>query len=329
MNWSYSTFYLNDDDGVNQLKWIGKVTGSILVCLSLFGFLLNITLILIVIFLTKLQTIIDIHVLNLCVSDSVYLFSSFFFALSNIMGFKWVFGHALCHIVFALNDLNQCCSAISLSVMAIDRCIVVCYRNFARRYRKMVNAKCASVAVWIISFVVISPFIFITKFDQPTQTCWLGIADIFGIKNAHIMQKVYVWYATTVAYGIPLLIITACYFKITVQINKVGSQIGRPITQVNHMVYMYIIVFALLCSPFYIVRLVLAYKPPVATWDGYILVMLDTAMTLTCLNSCINPVLHGYFNTRIKKKINQAFPLLINRRRPTESCEMLAIHVVD
>lgn len=139
----YSCGDLTDPD----TKFIWGGIYIILVTLGLFGNAIVIAMILRVICNKGLLTNVYIYVICLSSVDLAYLATGPF-VISYLLTGTWIFGEAVCHIVYIFEGLNKTMSIYLLVVLSGDRYLAACRPTTSARYR--------SVRAAVVAFIILS-----------------------------------------------------------------------------------------------------------------------------------------------------------------------------
>lgn len=114
---------------------------------------------------------IDCFVMSLALTDLQFVLTLPFWAVDTLLDFRWPFGHVMCKIISSVTTLNMYASVFFLTAMSIAR-----YRSLATSLKMgspriaTVHAKCASVAIWMVSLVATLPHAF---YSTTVQVCWI------------------------------------------------------------------------------------------------------------------------------------------------------------
>lgn len=299
----------NDTDLPYAIGWIGKFSGAFQIAVSFFGIIGNTTVIYVVLRFSKMKTVTNTYILNLSLADNILMFALIFLSISTIMNYKWVFGPVMCHIVYAIDGLNQFCSVFVLTAMSIDRYIAICHARAARQYRTIRVAIAINAGVWLLSLAAASPIMLVTRYNADDQGCGSNFLAVFGRKSYILSQKLFITYTFVLGFIVPLVIIIICYSSIAIRLRRVGSKIGKmkKSRRVNRLVFGVVMVFVVCWTPFYIVRVINAFRPAFSHWIGGSLLISDFTMCLSYINSCVNPVMYGCLSGNFKKSFKKAW----------------------
>ncbi|XP_067025613.1 orexin/Hypocretin receptor type 1-like isoform X4 [Acropora muricata] len=121
-------------------------------------------------------------------------------------------GQVTCKVVYYAFHVTIAASIISLTLMALDRYLAVCYP--LQRYSKFRRANVLTIVTWLTSMAVMIPAAVLWKVEKGSQPregeyCQPAFQDVFGdiLKGA----RIYFTYIFLVAYSLPLTIISVLY----------------------------------------------------------------------------------------------------------------------
>uniref|UniRef100_A0A8C6Y712 G-protein coupled receptors family 1 profile domain-containing protein n=1 Tax=Naja naja TaxID=35670 RepID=A0A8C6Y712_NAJNA len=104
------------------------------------------------------KTVNVVWFLNLALADFVF---TFFLPLSiayTALGFHWPFGRFLCKLNSSLAFLNMFASVFLLTVISLDRCLLVVLPVWSRNHRKPRLAWAIALATWGAALLISSPY---------------------------------------------------------------------------------------------------------------------------------------------------------------------------
>ncbi|XP_064000111.1 2-oxoglutarate receptor 1 [Pogoniulus pusillus] len=192
-----------------------------------------------------------IIMLNLSVTDLLYVATLPFFIHYSANGNNWVFGDFMCKFIHFCFYFNMYSGIIFLSCFSIFRFFVVVYPIKFLFFQKRTWVVVTCVVVWAISLVAISPLaILIATKHKQNRTICLDLASADDL----VTSRWYNWLLTVLAFFLPLLTVTLCYVLI------IHTLATGPHTQAcykqkaRRLALVLLVVFYVCFLPFHILR---------------------------------------------------------------------------
>ncbi|XP_068181603.1 type-2 angiotensin II receptor [Antennarius striatus] len=156
-------------------------------------------------------TVANTFMLNLCVSDLLFLLSLPLWAVYYSHGYNWPFGGIACKVAGALHNLNLYASIFFITSMSVDRYLAIVRPLRSQSTRNNKRARLACILVWFLACACTFPSLYLRDIHHLEE---------LGVKACGISYPSYDWYMTLVwmkmslAFLLPLLIISGCYYAI-------------------------------------------------------------------------------------------------------------------
>lgn len=263
-----------------------------------------------------MQTITNIFITNLAVSDIMMCMLAVPFTPLAFFVNTWVFGDALCHIVPMSLCICVYVSTLTSTAIAVDRYFVIVY-PFKPRMKTCV-CLLMIVAVWIISVSISLPLgIYQTITEQSgTLLCledWpKDQARQFFTVTSLVLQ-----------YIVPCSIITYCYARVSLALRRrsktrIGSGTAsrerdemeiRRKRRTNKMLIAMVTIFVLCWLPLNMVLLVEEYT----SGFDYFTFTFFLAHVIAMSSTIYNPFLYAWMNDNFKKEFKLVLPCLFRR----------------
>uniref|UniRef100_A0A8C0FX98 G-protein coupled receptors family 1 profile domain-containing protein n=1 Tax=Chelonoidis abingdonii TaxID=106734 RepID=A0A8C0FX98_CHEAB len=137
----------------------------------IFGLLGNALVVLILIKYKKLRSMTDIYLLNLAISDLLFILSLPFWAYYAAR--EWDFGNAMCKILSGVYYAGFYSGIFFIILLTIDRYLAIVHAVFALKARTVTYGILTSVVIWVIAILASLPgFIFHSvQKEGPHWTC--------------------------------------------------------------------------------------------------------------------------------------------------------------
>ncbi|KAG9482545.1 C-X-C chemokine receptor type 5 [Eleutherodactylus coqui] len=240
----------------------------------------------------------DNFLLHLALADLLMLITFPFAITEAVVG--WKFGDALCKVVAAISRLNFYCSSLLLGCISIDRYLSIIYAIHTFRKRSIDTVHYSCFIVWIISFLLSVPNMFVLKTYQ------MGNHTACTYSQTHFRSNP--WWQTgrfvnhIVGFLLPLIIMTVCYSHIITTLCRSPRREKKKAVRVAIVITG---VFFLCWTPFNVVVFL-------DTLDQYQLIgscavknNLPIAIPVTELfgyvHCCLNPLLYAFVGAKFRK----------------------------
>ncbi|XP_020351475.1 C-C chemokine receptor type 3-like [Oncorhynchus kisutch] len=256
----------------------------------------------------KLNTVGNIFLLNLVVSDLVFMSSLPFWAVYHHKS-SWIFGRVWCKIVGSAYFLGFYSSILFLTLMTFDRYLAVVYAVPSTRLRRRSYALASSAAVWGISLLAcIKPFVL---YDQAEHYYQGLVCEEVGTPESIVSEELELsgpYLQLGLFFLFPLIVVFYCYVRIAVTV--ISSRMTNKYRTVR-LIFVIVLLFFACWTPYNVVVMLQA-----AEVDCVKLRKLDYALhvtrMVTYLYFCINPA----FYTFVGRKFQNHFRILLQKHMP-------------
>ncbi|XP_043936461.1 probable G-protein coupled receptor 33 [Protopterus annectens] len=300
----------NDSKGASAMQLI-QVTLVFMV--SFVGILGNGTCIWILGFKMKM-TVHTIWFLQLICTYFLAAIVLLFAAITEAMNNNWIFGRAMCKLINSMTSFSMFASVFLLTVIAIDRCILILHPVWSKAYRTTKLCAMISLAVWLMAIMFSSPYLAFRDIqtDRNKTFCINNYVLEKGVNSSVFQAKSkrihVVMYVIRLLFGfiIPLIIITVCYMIIGVKIKLRKFYKSSRSFQV---IVAAVVSFFVCWFPYHVYSYMNIYKDSLPKTLLQVFRMLTFAFT--CVNSCITPVIYVIvgqnFKLALKKSLFSLF----------------------
>ncbi|XP_045887641.1 type-2 angiotensin II receptor-like [Micropterus dolomieu] len=157
------------------------------------------------------RTVANTFMLNLCVSDLLFLLSLPLWAVYYSQGYSWPFGWVACKVCGALLNLNLYASIFFITSMSMDRYLAIVRPLHSQSARDPKRARLTCILVWVLACACSAP----TFYLRDTHLLkGLGVeACVISYPN-HTWYLTLAWMKIVLAFLLPLLVISCCYYSI-------------------------------------------------------------------------------------------------------------------
>ncbi|XP_011854852.1 PREDICTED: C-C chemokine receptor type 8 [Mandrillus leucophaeus] len=302
-----------------------KLLLAVFYCLLfVFSLLGNSLVILVLVVCKKLRNITDIYLLNLALSDLLFVFSFPFQTYYQLD--QWVFGTVMCKVVSGFYYIGFYSSMFFITLMSVDRYLAVVHAVYAIKVRTIRMGTTLSLAVWLTAIMATIPLLVFYQVASED-----GVLQCYSFYNQQTLKwKIFTNFEMNIlGLLIPFTIFMFCYIKILHQLKRCQN---HNKTKAIRLVLIVVIASLLFWVPFNVV-LFLTSLHSMHILDGCsISQQLNYATHVTEIISfthcCVNPVIYAFVGEKFKKHLSEIFQkscshifIYLGRQMPRESCE--------
>ncbi|XP_051533533.1 lysophosphatidic acid receptor 6-like [Myxocyprinus asiaticus] len=293
------------------------------------GLLFNMVAMYIFVWRLKVRNETTTYMLNLIVSDTLFVlslpFRTFYF-----INRQWPFGNALCKISVALFYTNMYGSILFLTCISVDRFLAIVYPFASMTIRTKRNARIACCAIWVFLISGGLPAGFLmdtTSSPNGTQYCFENYSNFQWQSQ---VSKVVV-FMEIMGFFIPLLINFICSMKVLrtlrhpESLNR-GGQLNKA--KILRMIVVHLFIFCFCFIPYNVnlvfYTLVRSQVITNCTVESVVRTIYPIAFCIAVTNCCFDPVIY-YFTSEtiqnsIKRKSYAVHKNTINNTIDVDSC---------
>uniref|UniRef100_A0A8C5PP63 G-protein coupled receptors family 1 profile domain-containing protein n=1 Tax=Leptobrachium leishanense TaxID=445787 RepID=A0A8C5PP63_9ANUR len=239
--------------------------------------------------------------INLAAADLVFMMALPFKIIYHFFGNNWIFGEIFCRITTSGFYGNMYCSVFFLMAISIDRYIALVHPFSCKALRGWMTSIIVCTVTWLI--VASGSFIFAffpqtkTFTDPNITTCH----DIWAMCSGYEWYNYYFLGLFGIGFTTPLLIILFCYIRVIMVLIRSKDSHRNVIRVIFLVLFTFIVCF----TPSNILLLLhyLEYE-----WECHnqLYLWYTLALSLTSLNSCINPFIYFYMSQDFRSAVKNA-----------------------
>ncbi|XP_053266449.1 C-C chemokine receptor type 5-like [Podarcis raffonei] len=272
----------------------------------IFGLLGNSLVVLILIRYKKLKSMTDIYLLNLAISDLLVIFSLPFWAY--YAGHKWIFGVAMCKILFGIYYIGFYCGSFFIILLTIDRYLAIVHAVFALKARMTTYGTVTSVVTWVVVLLASVPeFVFhhVQKANK-TYECTIH----YPSENEKVWKQFLTLMKFILGLAIPAVIIIYCYMWIIMILIKGRNQRKQKAVK---LIAVIMIVYFLFWMPYNTTLLLQTFQDSFFSSnsenniENKLFVAISVAETIAVIHCCINPVIYAFVGQKFRKHLSTFF----------------------
>ncbi|XP_063160074.1 C-C chemokine receptor type 5-like [Candoia aspera] len=264
----------------------------------IFGLLGNMLVVLILIKYKRFKSMTDIYLLNLAISDLLFIFSlpfRIYYAAND-----WVFGDAMCKIHSGIYFLGFYSGSFFIILLTIDRYLAIVYAVFALKARTVLYGIITSIITWILALLASSPGIvfYMEQMENDRKTC----SSHFPLQSHFAWNKFFTLKLNFIGLIFPMMVMTFCYARI---INTLLRCRNEKKNKAVRLIFIIMIVYFLFWAPYNIVLLLQLFQSALSLDKCDNLSSLGVAVqvteTLAVAHCCINPVIYAFAGEKFRK----------------------------
>ncbi|KAM6448778.1 LOW QUALITY PROTEIN: C-C chemokine receptor type 1-like [Liasis olivaceus] len=199
--------------------WSGCREGSTMVptlysLVFIFGLLGNLLVVLTEEY-KKFKSMTDIYLLNLAISDLVFIFSlpfQIYYSKHN-----WVLGGALCKILSGIYFAGFYSGSFFTVLLTIDRYLAMVHTVFALKAQTVLYGILSSVTTWSMALLISVPQLIVYQVQEQHKNCTCNLHYPKGKENEW-KQATFMMFILGLA--IPCVLMVFCYIQIVMVLKK-------------------------------------------------------------------------------------------------------------
>ncbi|XP_066579057.1 leukotriene B4 receptor 2b [Amia ocellicauda] len=297
------------DDGTIVSNHTSTAVGTLILSLVfLLGVPGNLFVIWSILHHTRKRSVTCLLILNLAVADGGLMLLTIFFVVYLAMQ-SWVFGNAMCKILFYLCCINMYASIFLITLMSLHRMLMVLWPQWAPRLTRKAVVTRVLVCLWALTLAISSPALIYRREREPEDM--KGRHRLICDANHNTTSQLVFQYTfeTTLGFVAPYSLILVSYCLILRRLRN--TKFRRPMRS-EHLILAIVITFGLFWLPYHVVNMIQVaahLSPPhQKTWLDHVWKS-SRAVTsaLAFISSCANPVLYTLAGRGYIRKAGMGF----------------------
>lgn len=255
----------------------------------------------------KMKTVTNMFILNLAIADDLFTLVLPINIAEHLLRY-WPFGEVLCKIILSIDYYNIFSSIYFLTVMSIDRYLVVLATVQSKRmpHRTYRAARIVSFGVWFLVTLIVSPFFIfanVYKNALDIESCALNFPS-----PERVWFKASRIYSLVLGFAIPVSTICILYtmmlYKLrNMRLNSNAKALDKAKKKVTIMVFIVLTVCLFCWTPYHLATIV-ALTTDVPQTSAVIGISYFIT-SLSYANSCLNPFLYAFLDDSFQKSFRK------------------------
>ena len=320
MNWSNS---INDPqfDILRKPAWRGLVL-ALYITTILVGIIGNGIVFLVVVKNKNMQTVTNIFIANLALSDIGLCVFSLPVQLHYQMTDKWIFGLPMCKVIFAAFAVPMYVSTLTILLIAFDRYWLILYPLKERMSVRM--AMLLILLIVIVSILLSVPVMCFTRLEEVDHAD-LGIHRTYCIERWPDSRgrKAYSTITFLLQFCLPLLMTALLYYRIYCRLRRRPNQLRLNQSQerkhkTNKILVAIVTLFMICWLPWNLFTLITEIDHNIVKGPHFKFV--DLLLKVFAMGSaCVNPFLYCWLNDNFRREIDNIAIKMHLYREPSRS----------
>ncbi|XP_070545533.1 QRFP-like peptide receptor [Ptychodera flava] len=278
-------------------------------CLGLIG---NLLVIIVVAANRSMQTVTNVFIVSLAVSDVMISVLSVPFTLVEAITAGWVMGLFMCKLVNFMTLLSAISSVLTLTCIAVDRYNAICQPLKSRIIHTTTRAAKLLCFVWSAAVIMASPLLFVFELHV--------VGEVRNDQNYTLCQEMwrypqqkmaFTFFLVAVTYLVPLGLMLFLYVRICHHLwvrNPIGPTDLQQLNAVSTLKYkkkatkmlvLVVVLFFICWTPYHVVTVRREFPSLKDNEKNRLLVACITLLALS--NSCLNPIVYAFLNGNFKQ----------------------------
>ncbi|XP_067429105.1 G-protein coupled receptor 4-like [Thunnus thynnus] len=302
---------------------------AIYILVFLFGLIFNVLMLGPIFQQVQRQNIMGIFLLNLSLSDMLYLFTIPLWISYYRQDHHWHLGVMSCRVAGFFYYSNMYISICLLCCISVHRCLLVMYphRSKAHRTSYYTWTQCAIVHVVVVVLHIVGLIYNLTDAYDDNDRCY----------ETYPMQRpVALFNLLRVGFGflLPLLVLTVCYWRILATVGQSPGLNAQAKRKIRMLSFGVIGIFSICYAPYHIIllaRSLVFYQSDNTEPDGSYCqferrmhFFFSCTLALSSLNCVVDPLLYALVSNGVQKEVTLCWRR--NTRTQTEDYALSTHH---
>ncbi|XP_066207105.1 C-C chemokine receptor type 1-like [Saccopteryx leptura] len=274
------------------------------------GLVGNILVVLVLLQHKRLKNMTNIYVLNLAISDLLFLFTLPFW-IHYYRTDNWVFGTVTCKLLSGLYYVGLYSEIFFIILLTIDRYLAIVHAVFALRVRTVTFGIITSVVSWVLAFLAAIPGFYFSKSQKEFNRYSCSI--YFPYKYLNQWKRIQALKLNILGLVLPLVIMIVCYTGIIkILLRRPNERKSKAI----RLIIVIMIIFFLFWTPFNLTMSIYAFE--IVPFDNncekskQLELAIQVTEVISYMHCCVNPIIYVFVGERFREYLRQLFHRLLS-----------------
>lgn len=300
-----------DNDTLEMLNSVAvrTIVPTIYLVVIIIGLPSNVISFSLLCFHTRPKTPLVIFMINLAITDLLLAIFLPFQIAYHLNRSNWIFGRYHCTFVTTLFYANMYCSILTMTFISIERYVGVVHPIWYSAGWKSRNAVIACLGIWATLLIVLLPFEYS---DLTFDVQELNITTCFDVLKKNMLPDENAWVLFlftlfVLLFLIPFTVTIVCYVLVILKLSRTShnTTAHKKKKRAVYLAVTVLLVFITCFAPSNItllIHIVLRLGYDTGCYTAYKL-----TLSLSCVNSCLNPFIFCFASTEFQKRVYRLF----------------------
>ncbi|XP_036985836.2 C-C chemokine receptor type 3 [Artibeus jamaicensis] len=269
------------------------------------GLLGNVMVVVILIKYRRLSILTNIYLLNLAISDLLFLVTLPFWIHYAQQG-QWVFGYDMCKLLSGFYSMGFYGETFFIILLTIDRYLAIVHAMFALRARTVSFGIMSSFVTWVLIVLIALPEIIFTRAQD--EQGYFSCVSLFPEGDIDTWKRLYIAKINTLSLVLPLLVMVVCYSGIIKTLVRCPNRMKY---KAMRLIVVIMVVFFIFWAPYNLALFLHTFQTTFFETSCEQSNQLDVAIMVTEViaytHSCINPVIYAFVGERFREHLRHFF----------------------
>ncbi|KFV87965.1 C-C chemokine receptor type 5, partial [Struthio camelus australis] len=287
-----------------ERHFAGKFLPPLYSLVVIFGLIGNVLVVLILVKYKRLKSMTDIYLLNLAISDLLFIFSLPFWAYYAAQ--EWIFGDALCRILSGVYLLGFYSGIFFIILLTIDRYLAIVHAVFALKARTVTYGILTSTVTWVVALSVSLPGFFFHKSQKEYSryTC----SAHYPPDQRNAWKQFLTLKMNILGLIVPMLIMICSYTQIIKTLLQCRNEKKHKAVR---LIFIIMIFYFFFWAPYNITILLRDFQVSLSLntceINGQLGKAIQVTETISMIHCCINPVIYAFAGEKFRKYLHCFF----------------------
>ncbi|XP_028994898.1 B2 bradykinin receptor-like [Betta splendens] len=299
--------------------WVYSMQPAYMSVICFFGVLGNSLVLCVFCLQPRPASVADVYLSNLAVADLLMVSCLPFWVVAVTNRFHWTFGEPMCRLVGTVIGMNYQCSVLFLTLVSVDRYLVLTRPLTRGRRRRAFWARAICLGVWVAGISLSFPAVL---FRSVRFFPHLGISACYLAYPHEGWRLRYNVSVAVVGFLVPVPVVSFCSYHIAKAVchsRKLRRGGGGAEGKAARLVLAVLAAFVLCWLPYQLLTFLdtLDHYQVISgcTWAHVLDIGEQLATYLGYSNSALNPFLYAIVGKHFRQRAREAFGAARRRRR--------------